>query len=99
MEPKTYWNKIRHLLKQKEMTQKELASKCHMPLRTLEGWMYKNMYPSFVDGYKIAVVLGVTVEDMLGRKKPQKENNANKKIVKIHSLIRHIDQKLKEIHR
>ena len=86
MDPKTYWNKIRHLLKQKNMTQKELASACRMPLRTLEGWMYKNMYPSFVDGYKIAVVLGITVEEILGRKKPRQENKMNKKIVKIHGL-------------
>lgn len=95
MDANAFWANIKTLLKQKKMTQKDLAAACHMPVKTLQSWIYHGIYPSFVDGCHIAWALGITVEEMLNIKKPKRETP--RQLEKIRSTLRQIEKRLGEI--
>jgi transcriptional regulator with XRE-family HTH domain len=60
-----FWNRVRALIKKNKTTQEEVANACRIHLRTLEGWMYKGIYPTIIHGYLLARTLGVSMEYLL----------------------------------
>lgn len=81
------------MLKDSKKTQKDLAEYLDLPLRTLENWITRGIYPVITDGYRIAVFFGVSIEYLLTGKT---ETNEEKKAV-IRSLIKQVDDKLKNL--
>jgi transcriptional regulator with XRE-family HTH domain len=91
-----FWARVKRLIKNKKTTQEEVAKACGIHLRTLEGWMYKGIYPTISDAYLLARTLGVSMEYLLtGKDKHETEINSRLKI--IHSLLGKFSQRLDKI--
>jgi transcriptional regulator with XRE-family HTH domain len=73
-EMEIFWGRIKRLIKKKNMTQEEAAKASGIHLHTLQGWMAKGIYPSIIDTYHLAKVLGVSIEYlMVGKDIHEKE--------------------------
>ena len=66
MEDEKFWDRVRRLLRNHKITQKQLADKTHIPLSTLTRWMHFGIIPDTARLYNIAVTLGVTSNILLG---------------------------------
>ena len=62
MTPKVFWNRVKKLLKDHKMTQKEFAEYINIPLSTFQGMIHYERLPVLDLALNIAKVLGVTVE-------------------------------------
>lgn len=62
MEPKDFWARVKQLLKEKGITQKQLSKDIGCAERSVDIWIQKGNVPGVFEAYKIAKILGVTVE-------------------------------------
>ena len=89
----SFWSRVYTLIKKNRIKQIDAAQACHISLRTFQNWKYRGLYPTVIDGYILARLLGVTVEYLVtGREGKQK-----KQIEKARSLLNKADQVLREI--
>jgi len=95
MNGKKFWDRLKIVLKQNKMTQKALAEKSEIPLKTLQSWIYRQIYPSFPDAYLIAKTLGVSMEYLLDKKPPKEKAKHN--IAKVRFTLKQLDEKLAKI--
>ena len=66
MENSTFWDRVKMLLRAHKMTQRQFAELTHVPLRTLESWIHHNRIPDTSTAYEMAILLGVTLNYLLG---------------------------------
>ena len=66
MDDYNFWARVKPLLKAHKMTQKQLAEYMGIPLSTLCGWIKYNRVPDTGTAYEMAIVLGVTLNYLLG---------------------------------
>jgi len=93
MKKEVYWDQVKRLAKKKGITQVSLAKACNVPISTFKGWINKNYFPTVIDGYIIAVELGVTVEYLVtGKERPGKREINN-----IRRMLQRVDKKLEDI--
>ena len=88
-----FWEQVKRMVKIKGITQSDLADACQVPLSTLKGWIKRNYFPTVVDGYLIALKLGVSVEYLI----TGKESAAAGNIRNIRVLLRRAERKLDKI--
>ena len=93
MKKNLFWDRVKMHLKACKKTQKMLASHINMPLRTLEFWIYKGLYPTIADGYVIAKFLGVSIEYLL----TGKENISETKVNSIRKMLKQAEERLGKI--
>ncbi|MCQ2598472.1 MAG: helix-turn-helix domain-containing protein [Treponema sp.] len=62
MEAKEFWARVKTLLKEKGISQKQLSLDIGGSERSVEVWIAKDNVPDAFEAYKIAKILGVTVE-------------------------------------
>ena len=65
MNIKAFWNRIKALLKEKDLTQNAGARACGRSLSTFKGWIYKDTIPPLDDAYALATMLGVSLEYLI----------------------------------
>ena len=65
MDAKSYWNRVKLLLKQNKKTIQSLARTCRRPQATVYGWIAKEIYPTILEGHIIARYLGVSTGYLL----------------------------------
>ena len=87
---KTFWLRVKQLLKNKKATQKELADFIGVPQRTIESWIHKGIFPLITEGYRMAKFFNISVEFLITGKEEKKEA----KIAVIRSLLTRVDEKL-----
>ena len=93
MDVKYFWQRVKQSLKELKVTQRELAEYLGIPIRTMENWMSRGIYPLVSDGYRIAKYLGVSVEYLLtGREKPLDSKKAS-----IYSLLKQAGEKVRKL--
>ena len=93
MNEKTFWQRIKQLIKNTNTSQRVLTEFMGIPFRTLENWMYRSILPMIQDGYLIAQFFGVCIEYLItGR-----ERKDQMKISAIRSLVRKTDKKLSKL--
>ena len=63
-----FWGRVKMLLKAHKMTQKQLADRLEIPVSTLTCWIHHNRIPDTSSAYSIAILLGVTLNYLLGGK-------------------------------
>ena len=90
---KIFWNRVKHLIKEKNATQRDAAAACKVSLRTFQNWIYRDLYPTIVDGYLLAHFLGVSVEYLI----TGKESKTKKKILAVQSQLKAAEEKLGKI--
>ncbi len=65
MEEKTKYNRIKVVLAEKDITQKELAEKLEVGTVSVSRWCTNDVQPDIYTFYKIADFLGVPVCELL----------------------------------
>ena len=88
-----FWERVKFLIKQNRTTQKNAAAACTVSLRTFQNWMYKNLYPTIVDGYHLARFLGVSVDYLV----TGHERKTQKQIDTARTLLKKADENLDRI--
>jgi transcriptional regulator with XRE-family HTH domain len=83
MYAKTFWNRVKALIKGRNVTQEITAKECGINFNTWRGWGSKNIVPNVVDCIKIAKYLDVSLDFML----TGKERNSQAKIMYLKSLL------------
>ena len=66
--------KISELRKQKNMTQMELADKMNISFQAVSNWERGNSMPDISKLPELAEILGVTIDELLGKKSELIEN-------------------------
>ena len=66
MDGDKFWGRAKPLIKAHKMTQKQLAEYLGVPVHTLYGWIRHGRVPDTSTAYDMAVVLGVTLNYLLG---------------------------------
>ena len=83
MYAKVFWNRVKGLIKNKNITQEITAKECGINFNTWRGWGSKNIIPSVIDCIKIARYLDVSLDFML----VGKERNSQAKIMNIKDQL------------
>jgi len=96
METKTFWVRVKALLKAHKMTQMQFAERIDYPYGTLRSCIQNDRIPDTTTAYEIAVTLGVTLNYLLGgherditvaRLRELEARNAAAKILKLTEQI------------
>ena len=93
MTEQKFWAIVKYRLKKNKQTQIEAAAVCGVSVRTFRNWIYKNLFPAIVDGYRLARFLGVSVEYLV----TGKEKDTKTKIDSARSLLKEADNNLRKI--
>ena len=85
-------NKISELRKKKNMTQEELAEKLNVARQTISKWECNETSPSLEDASKLAKILGVSLNELVGEENILEEKMSNVErlagiIIKILKII------------
>jgi transcriptional regulator with XRE-family HTH domain len=91
-----FWERIKRLIKKKNLNQPKLAEACGIPVRTLQGWIFRNVFPTVVDSYYIARALDVTVEYLVTGKTRQ-EQKLEHRLKSVQTLLDQARAKLDTI--
>jgi len=83
MYAKTFWSRLRTIIKNKKTTQEITAKSCGISLNTWRGWGSKNIIPCVMDCIRISRYLDVNIEYLL----LGKERNSQVKIAEIQKLL------------
>ena len=90
-----FWDRVKILLKEKKITQKELAVLTDLKYSTLKFWSCYGYYPDADSACDIANILGVTVEYLvkghknstIGKKKTLAIKRTSRGIIKLAKKI------------
>jgi len=91
MEIEAFWKRVKLLLKEKNLIQLEAARACGRSLFTLRGWMAKGINPPLCDAWKIAGLLGVSLEYLISGRITDKTVKANREVL---ILLKRASEKL-----
>ena len=69
-----FWNNVKSLLKENDMSQIELANACDIPYKTLQGWITKKVLPDIFQAHRMSEALKVSVDQLATGKKPVMSN-------------------------
>ena len=95
MENEKFWTVVKHLMEIKNTSLETLAITCQIPLSILKGCMRMNFFPTVIEGYRIARVLGVSVEYLITG-----ENLHAKRLVSsARPLMRHAEKERVRVYR
>jgi hypothetical protein len=93
MEVKNFWDRVKKLIKARNISCVAAAKACKIPSQTFYGWINKDLLPGLLDAYVIARFLGVTVEYLI----TGKENRPRPRFKKVRDLLRQAGEKLEEM--
>ena len=93
MTAKTFWNRVKAILKQKKVTEKKAAETLGIPLNTWRGWNSKGIIPSLHDCVALSKLLKVSLDYLAYGK----ERNPPKKIDEIRNLLNKASLKLNKL--
>ena len=93
MTAKTFWNRVKTLLKEKKISETTAAKECGIPPNTWRGWVTKNIIPSLHDCVVLSKFLKVSLDYLAYGK----ERNPQKKIDDIQSLLKKAGEKLNKL--
>lgn len=65
MNEENFWLRVKELLKNQGITQKELSKKLELNDRAVDSWVQKGNVPGVFDCYKISQILGVSIDYLL----------------------------------
>jgi transcriptional regulator with XRE-family HTH domain len=96
MNTRNFWNRVKSLIKEKGLTQQEVAKKCKIPHGTLKNWLHRDINPPLTDANKISRYLGVSLEYLIyGHGK----DHVSKTKEKVISLLKEAEKNLTKIRR
>ncbi|MDR0876502.1 MAG: helix-turn-helix domain-containing protein [Treponema sp.] len=81
-----FYDRVKRLIKQNNMTQEKLAKACNINVGTFRGWIAKGIYPTVIDAYYLAKALGISLDYLVTGKNKAEKNN-EKRIENVNSLL------------
>ena len=93
MNAKSFWTRIKILLKQKNVTQETAAKSCLVSINTWRSWIYHGIIPPVSDCVKIAKYLNISLDYLI----TGKERNSKTIITDIELLMKKAGEKLKSL--
>lgn len=82
-----FWNRVKALLREKNMTQKELAKKAMLSYHLIAGQIRRDIYPLVSDAVKVAAALDTSVEFLTTGKIDQPNNQSNEEVAILKDKI------------
>jgi len=80
METKSFWQRVKVLIKAHNINQKKFAEYIGLPVSTLKGWIHHNRIPDIGTAIDIASALGVSVYYLaLGKENDTTEDEKKKR--------------------
>lgn len=70
MTAEQFWDNVRPLMKEHHLTQEDLANAAEVKFSTLHSWIVRKIIPDVISAYRIATVLGTTVEALVMGESP-----------------------------
>jgi len=67
----SFWGRVKPLIKAHKMTHKQFADYMGISMNTFNGWVRHQRIPDTATAYDMAVVLGVTLNYLLGGKEAE----------------------------
>ena len=86
-----FWKRIKILLKDKNISQQNLAASLDIPSDTFSKWIQKDRLPDAEQTYKIATALGVSVEYLITGKMPDNKEKIDKIKDDLLNVIKDLD--------
>jgi len=96
MNTKNFWSRVKTRIKEKALTQENVAKACGIPFTTLRNWMSKNMVPPLDSAHKVSKYLGVSLEYLIGGQGKDQISKTNEEVL---SLLKEAEVKLSKIRR
>jgi transcriptional regulator with XRE-family HTH domain len=103
MDNNSFWGRVKPLLKAHKMTQKQLAEYMGISINTLQSWIKYDRVPDSSTAYEMAIVLGVTLNYLLGGREANiadwrvKELTAREAAARILELTEQIEKETKKL--
>ena len=103
MDNYTFWGRVKPLVKAHKMTQKQFAEYMGISYNTLLGWIRYQRIPDTGTAYDMAVVLGVTLNYLLGGREADiaawrlKELTARDAAAKILKLTAEVENEVRKL--
>ena len=103
MDNETFWGRVKPLIKAHKMTQKQFAEYMGISFNTLISWIRYKRVPDTATAYNMAVVLGVTLNYLLGGREANiadwrlKELNARDAAAHILELASQIEKEARKL--
>jgi len=94
MNTRMFWNRVKACIKNKRLTQQEVAKGCRFPFSTFRNWMSKNINPPIMYANRISKYLGVSLEYLISGKERDIITKTNEEIF---VLIKKIENQLMNI--
>lgn len=103
MKDDNFWGRVKILLRAHKMTQKQFAEYLGVSVNTLTGWIRYERIPDTGTAYDMAIVLGVTLNYLLGGREAEiadwrlKELAARDAAARIMELLAQIQQETRKL--
>ena len=103
MSENTFWGRVKPLIKAHKMTQRQFAEHMGISSHTFNGWVRYERIPDTGTAYEMAVVLGVTLNYLLGGKEAEiadwrlKELSAREAAARILKLAGQIQEETRKL--
>ena len=95
MKVKHFWDRVKKLIKSKNIKQEILAKECRIPFSTLKGWIYKDYWPAVHYVARIAHYLEVSIDYLIYGK----ETDITLQLKSIQKDIKELEKGIKEINK
>jgi len=93
MDTKSFWNRIKSLIKERRTTQQAVAAAVGMPLSTLKNWMSRETIPSLDYTIDLVNYFNVSIQYLVFGK----ETDIPRKIKEARISLKAANDKLREI--
>ena len=96
MNTRFFWNRVKARIKEKGMTQQEVAKACKIPFSTFRNWMARNLNPPLIYAHRISQYLGVSLEYLINGQGTDYVSKTNEKAL---ALLKQAEEQLTKIRR
>ena len=93
MNTRKFWSRVKARIKEKGMTQEQVAKACGFSYGTFRNWIYKNVSLPLLYANKISKVLGVSLDYLINGQKKDDKSNSNEEVIK---LLKMAEEKLRK---
>jgi len=103
MDNNTFWERVKPLIKAHKMTRKQFAEYIGVSPNTFNGWIKYSRIPDTSTAYDMAIVLGVTLNYLLGGREAEiadwrrKELAARKAAARILKLAAQVQEEARKL--
>ena len=96
MNTKIFWSRVKTKIKEKGITQQDVAKACNFSFYTFRNWMTRNLNPPLIYAHRISKFLGVSLEYLISGQSSDYASKLNEKVI---ALLKEAEDNLAKIRR